>query len=164
MKVNNQYALNEETIAFQYAKVMHYESIIYDVKDSYYSTQTNYSLINEACLEQNTTFETKKEISRLKYEHKVKPPIIICALKGIYFIPTMSPTSIDNIWLNPRHVVSVSEDPLPTLTFINGFTLKINCSTHTYKKQVERAQVQLYHHIPPVLWQLFQGKRPLDIL
>ncbi|MBD3107931.1 competence protein ComK [Bacillus sp. AGMB 02131] len=162
MKVQNQYALNEATMAFKYARVMHYESIIYDVKGTYYSTQTNYSLINEACLERNTTFEAKKKISAVKYNHKVKPPIIICAFNGIYFIPTMSPTSIDTIWINPRHVISVSEDPMPTLTFVNGETLEINCSKHTYDKQVERAQVQLYHHIPPILWQ-FLRNRPLDI-
>lgn len=163
MKVNNQYALSEATMAMEYAKVMHYESIIHDVNDSYYSTQTNQALINKACLEQNTTYETKREISRIKFKHNMKPPFIICALKGIYFIPTMSPTSPDNIWINPRHVVSVSKDHYPTLTFTNGLQLKINCSIHTYEKQVERAQVQLYHHIPPLLWKLFRKNQLIDL-
>ena len=163
MKINDEYALSEATMAMEYAKVMHYESIIHDVNATYYSTQTNHTLINEACLEQNTTYETKKEISRIKYKHKVKPPFIICPLKGIYFIPTMSPTSADNIWINPRHVIQVSDDLYPTLTFTNGYTLKINCSIHTYEKQVERAQVQLYHHIPPILWKFFWKNQPIEI-
>ena len=150
-------------MALEYAKVEHYESIIYDVNDTYYSTQSNQTLINEACLEQNTTYETKKEISRIKFKHQMKPPFIICALKGIYFIPTMSPTSPDNIWINPRHVISVSEDPFPTLTLTNGYKLKINCSIHTYEKQVERAQIQLYYHIPDILWELFRKNRLIDL-
>jgi len=150
LKVNNKYVLNEATMALTYAKDLHYESIIHDVNDSYYSTQTNYSLINEACMERNTTYETKRIISRDKFKHKVKPSLIICVEKGIFFIPTMSPASIDNMWINFRHVASISDDLFPILTFVNGFELQINCSIHTYEKQVERAKAQIYHHIPPI--------------
>jgi len=155
MKKNNSYEISQSTLALVNAKDIVYQTIIYDVNGTYVTKQMINQLINDACLKANTTYQAKREISRRKFGQRAKPQIIIDATDGLYLVPTMSPKSYDCMYLFPEHIAEISNDKTPIVTFKNGLTLPINCSKSSLKRQIERAKVQMYDHIPKV-WMIME--------
>ena len=127
------------------AKHVAYETIIFDTRGVYLSTVPIQALLKIACNEVYGNYKSRRDVGREYFKHHKKSPIVIDHEKGIYTWPTKSPSSPDCMYIFQEHVESTNEQRYPTLTFSNKMTLQINCSIFTYRKQKERAAVQMLY-------------------
>jgi competence protein ComK len=122
-----------------------YQTILLDSnRGKIFSEKTIMELISEACMEDGASYDGKIQAVRHALPYLRKTPLIINKEQQIYAFPTMSPTKFDCIWLFHLHIKKfTSFQEYTIITFINGTTLKINCSIKVLMRQRERAAVTM---------------------
>lgn len=119
-----------------------YISQILDGYDRYFVDGTPSAIINQACLSYGSSLEGRQKATQIVcgYTHKI--PVSIEPMTGMYFLPTISPTSPDCSWINHSHVFRVEriekESYLSELVFHNGDTLMLDISYGSLINQVYR--------------------------
>lgn len=146
-KVISTYKISHRTLALIPGRSIDYEAIVITVDETKYVRQTPFDLIKKVCSENDwTTYEGRRQsvIQHTNFIQKTPIPVDIC--KGIYFLPTHSPSHIDNVWIAFHQILSIKKVPQRERTkhaqsivyFKNGLALELSVSYHTLEEQYNR--------------------------
>lgn len=148
MKMKQTYSINPETMVLAPAKMIAYSTKVLEEKTTIYTESTAKDLIHHACLQQWMTYEGRRDAVIKHTKMKRKVPIPICAENDIVFFPTHAVQHFDNHWLSLQHIQrldAVKEDKnMAQITFTNGHSINLPCSTYMIEKQMERAYECIY--------------------
>ena len=140
--------INKATMMLAPAKTVDYSTLIIAENKTSYTTKTQVQLINEACLQQWTTYEGRKAAVMHHMNMKRKVPIPICPIENITLLPTHAITHFDNHWLVEQQILKIDrvkdKKHAAMVTFKNGMTHEIPCSPYSIQKQMERAYQCMY--------------------
>jgi len=148
MKMKQNYDINQETMMLAPAKMIEYSTKMIEETTTIYTEARAIKLINQACIRRWTTYEGRRLAVMKHTNMRRKVPIPICPVENIIFFPTHAVDHFDNHWLSLRHIMRVEpvkqDKYMANITFTNGHTINIPCSTYMIEKQMERAFECIY--------------------
>lgn len=129
-----------------------------------------FTVVKESCRYYASSYQGRKEGTKTLIGVTHKAPIVIDPFQGIYLFPTASPARDDCIWISQGFVedYQAAEYGKTEVMFINGETLVLPVSLHTFRQQMYRtlilrdkieqrmASEQVYSHLP-----IFSPNNPL---
>lgn len=113
-------------------------------KDGYYYTQfTAYELLDEKCVQFDSTLKGRQDAAARKLKI-YKPPVIV-EPKKIGFFPTISSSNPDCVWISqhPFTLTNENEKNKCVLHYTEDFEIPVNISKWTVSKQYERLKYLL---------------------
>ena len=148
MKMKQTYNINQENMLLAPAKMIEYSTKVIEETTTIYTEATTMQVINKACLNRWTTYEGRRDAVIRHTKMKKRVPILICPQENIIFLPTHAVQDFDNHWLSLRHILSVKpveqDKNMAKVTFTNGLSINISCSSYMMEKQMERAFECIY--------------------
>lgn len=147
-EIMTDYLINPRTRILLPAKEIEYDTIIYEQDKQIFVKKTAMQLIETACLRYGSTYDGRRRATVNRTNFKRMVPIPISISRDIYAFPTHSPTDYDCAWIFSNHVQAYKRIP-PTkhaseksmIIFNDNLELSLDVSTHTIKKQKERAEL-----------------------
>ncbi|TDL32780.1 hypothetical protein E2R51_08895 [Jeotgalibacillus sp. S-D1] len=160
---NNDYRINSTTLAMQQAFHLTYQTVIYDVKGTYYSQKTMTELLEEACLRGGSKMSGRLEAAKHTLAIRNKIPLIIDPFTYLYAFPTHSPKHDLNSWIFLDHISEIKPHPdhskKSIITFRNEQYITASCSFSTATTQKARTTQLCYEYtVSPIRYL----DRPLD--
>ena len=139
--IKKDYHINKDTIALIPAKEIEYETLVIERDVTIKAKQDPLTLIKEACDDDWSTYEGRRQAVTKKMGYSRKVPIPINMKEGHFAFPTHSPIDFNCHWFFFNHIVHIQEElttkhALVTLKNEQQFTLPI--SYYIFKKQYER--------------------------
>lgn len=119
-----------------------YISYILEDQKGYYVDGTPSRLIDQACISYGSSLEGRQMATQkvCGYTHKI--PISIEPMTGMYFLPTISPSSPSCSWINHTHVSRVkrfqNKNYKSEIIFHNGDAVILDISYGSLVNQVYR--------------------------
>lgn len=141
------YVTTKKTYAILPAKQIDYQTIVLEEKETYHVNQSPLDIVKESCMHYWSTYEGRRTAVIQKLGYKQKTPIPISVTHNLCFLPTHSPTHMDNCWIN-RALVNRWErieknkrtsETQTEVVFNNWYRLELGISIHTLQQQMERA-------------------------
>lgn len=140
MIVNN-YKINEHTMVLKPSKAMNYDTIVMEGEEQYHVRQTAFSLINEACHDDCTNYEGRRDAVSKRTRFVQKVPIPLNINKKMYAFPTHKVNHSDCHWIfcsHIREITEVRQTKKALIHFKNDIILPLNVSAYTLQKQLHR--------------------------
>lgn len=118
-------------------------SKIIELEDEYLSPFKPMEIMKKSCSYFGSSYEGRKESSRLLTGITHKIPIIVDPISSIYFMPTCSPTNPDCIWVSHEHVLfhKKVDSHRTQVTFRNKVSLTLPVSHHSFENQLLRTSL-----------------------
>lgn len=144
MNIEQNYIVNDKTIAIVPAKQIEFDSIVVESEGVHYIRQTPQQIIEASCIHNWSDYEGRRNAVIHHTGFKEKVPIPIHPNKGIVAFPTHAIKHIDCCWLIPQHILRIDtlkDDPKykTIVTFTNRKSLRLDVSIRSLKSQSERA-------------------------
>ncbi|MBM7647586.1 competence protein ComK [Bacillus ectoiniformans] len=97
-------------------------------------------LIKQSCLAYGSTYEGRRDATKLVSSLATKTPILI---EGMYLFPTLSPANRECIWVSLNHIDhSVSNGMKHTdLLFKNGVRRTLALSNRSFQSQIKKTMM-----------------------
>lgn len=149
---NNFYTPTHEITPLTIAVLAHREedggssTCILEEEAKYYVKNSPSKLINDACEFFGSSLRGRQEGTRHISGITHKAPIAIDPYSGMYFFPTISPSSPDCSWIAHTHVHRVYEaaNQQTKIVFKNGKTITLGVSVGSIINQVNRTAQYRY--------------------
>lgn len=147
--IENEYEINQQTLAIIPAKQIDFDSIVIETKNTRHIKKTALQLIKTACYNDWTTYEGRRQAVMHHTNYIQKVPIPISMHNRIYFFPTHSPSNIDNSWIAYQHIAHIEKSPentqKPTIIYFKtGQAMSVDISIHTLRSQIQRTATCIY--------------------
>lgn len=118
-----------------------FSSLVFEDNNRYVVQQTPFEILKDSCQYFGSTYEGRRNSSKLILGGDYKVPILIESSHNLILIPTASPYSSDCSWISLIHIKELSRiDKFNTLViFDNDCKVIINCSYRSLENQILRA-------------------------
>ncbi|MCM3306951.1 competence protein ComK [Priestia megaterium] len=121
-----------------------YSTKVLDETGEYMLKRTCKQLLEEACIQELSTFNGSIAAVREMFPYKQLTPLVINRSKAIIAFPTLSPNDYHCIWIFASQVHTSQTlalvDPTSTLIYFkDGTTIPVNLSYYSLEKKLARA-------------------------
>jgi competence protein ComK len=143
MVICEDYEISQTTIALLHNHHEKYQTKILDLEGEFYSSKPIMKLLEEACLNNCSTYEGRRQavIHFTNYTQRI--PILINQFEKIIAFPTHSPEQSHCIWIFFHQILEISpiNKTQSLITFKNYKQLQLNISFHTLHEQCKKAAI-----------------------
>ncbi|WP_249869208.1 competence protein ComK [Oceanobacillus saliphilus] len=144
-EILSDYLINEKTMALLPAYNAAYDTIAVEQGKRFFIQKTAIQLINQACIESNSTYEERRQSVINQTGFKRKIPIPINLGKNIFTFPTHATADFHCSWLFYHQLLQIRQNHLKTephtksiITFLNGEKVSMDITSYILNKQMER--------------------------
>ncbi|SFD87382.1 competence protein ComK [Lentibacillus persicus] len=142
----NNYVINEDTMALLPAAHIDYDTIAIETNQELCIRKTPHQLIRDACLNDCSTYEGRREAVMHHFGFKRKVPVPISPAQNCFVFPTHAPADFVCSWIFYSHVQNVLPASGSTknthgqsiIVFKNGRQLQVDVSLYVLEKQLAR--------------------------
>ncbi len=145
--IQQQYIVTNKTCAILPAKEINHQAIVLEEHTTIKVAQTPLEIIKHSCTHYWADYEGRRASVIKNLAYKQKTPIPVSVKHKLCFLPTHSPTHMNNCWINRAHVnrwgrIQKDErtnEKQTEILFNNWHRLELGISIHTLQQQIERA-------------------------
>jgi competence protein ComK len=140
----DEYEINPFTmIVFPFLYGSRVFSKVVEMEDEYISPLKPLDLVKRGCEYNLSDYEARKKATRMLTGITHKTPIAIDPFSSIYFLPTISPTKSDCIWVSHEHVLDHKRNDSHStrVIFRNKQVFILPVSYSSFEKQLLRTSL-----------------------